>query len=173
MRVLGIDPGTVKLGYGVLETAPQPAVAEHGVIALPASLPLEQRLYQLFTHVLNLISVFRPQVIAVEEPFLGRGERHFVGPALAVGQAQALVLIAAASQAIPVYRYSPAQIKKSVADYGAASKGQVQRAVAAALGLAETPESDAADALAVGWCHLMQVQAAAALGREIPPGQER
>ena len=69
--------------------------------------------------------------------------------------------------------HSPAQIKSSVADFGAATKEQMQQVVTATLGLETTPESDAADALSVGLCHLIQRQAVAALGREIPPGQER
>ena len=64
MRILGIDPGTIRMGYGVLESAPGLAVEDYGVIALPATMPLEQRLYQLYTHVLNLISIFHPGVIA-------------------------------------------------------------------------------------------------------------
>ena len=173
MRVLGIDPGTVRMGYGVVEGGPQACAGDYGVIALPNSMPLQKRLFQLFTHVLNLISVFQPGAIAVEGPFVGRGERRFVGPAIAVGQAQALVLIGAASQGIPVFTYTPAQVKRAVADYGAASKEQMRRAIASTLSLAELPESDAADALSVGLCHLMEVQAAAALEREIPPGLER
>ena len=173
MRVLGIDPGTLRMGYGVVEADPQPQSEDYGVIALPRTMPLEKRLYQLFTHVLNLISVFDPATIAVEQPFVGKGERRFVGPAIAVGHAQAVVLIGAASQRIPVASYTPAQVKRSVADYGAASKDQMRRAIVATLGLSETPGSDAADALSVAICHLVQASAAAALAREIPPGTER
>ena len=144
-----------------------------GVIALPGTMPLEQRLYQLYTHVQNLIEVFSPAAIAVEEPFVGRGERRFVGPAIAVGQAQALVLIGAASTAIPVFKYPPAQVKLAVVDYGAATKEQMRQTISASLGLTEVPASDAADALSVALCHLVQVGAAEALNREIPPGMER
>ena len=173
MRVLAIDPGTLRMGYAVMAASPHPQAQDYGVIALPGTMPLEQRLYQLYTHVLNLISIFQPAAIAVEQPFVGKGERQFIGPAIAVGQAQATVLIGAASQGIPVYRYAPAQVKQTVADYGAASKDQIRNAITVALGLTETPDSDAADALSVGLCHLAQVQAAAALDREILPGSER
>ncbi len=169
MRVLGLDPGTLKMGYGLLESQPVGTSAEdYGVVVLPGGMPLERRLFQLFSHVLNMISVYSPDAIAVEEAFVGKGERRFVGPAIAVGQAQAVVLIAAASQGLPVFRYSPAQVKRSVADYGAASKAQMQHIVAVTLGLDRVPESDAADALSVGLCHLIQAQAAAVLDREIP-----
>ena len=161
------------MGYGVVDSEPEPRADDYGVIGLSNSTPLEFRLYQLYTHVLNLIPVFHPDALAVEEPFVGKGERRFVGPAIAVGQAQALVLIGAASQAVPISRYTPAQVKGAVADYGAATKEQMQRTVAATLGLKEVPESDAADALGIGLCHLIQNQANLALGREIPPGRER
>ena len=173
MRILAIDPGTQRMGYAVLEGEPQPLAHDYGVVALPRTMPLERRLYQLYTHVLNMIAIFAPEALAVEEPFVGKGERQFIGPAIAVGQAQAVALIGAASQGIPVFKYPPAQIKRVVADYGAASKEQMQQAIAMTLGLSEVPESDAADALAVGLCHLVQVQAAAALEREIAPGSER
>ena len=173
MRVLGIDPGTLRMGYGVVSENHRLQAEDYGVIALPGAMPLEQRLYQLYTHVLNLIGVFSPAAIAVEEPFVGKGERRFAGPAIAVGQAQALVLIGAAGTAVPVFKYAPAQVKLAVADYGAATKEQMRQTISATLGLTETPASDAADALSVALCHLVQVGAGAALGREIPPGMER
>ena len=154
MNVLGIDPGTVRMGYGVVgqvsQSAPLLEAADYGVISLPAGMPLEQRLYQLHTHVLNLIAIFHPEAVAVEQPFVGRGERSFPGSSLA-----------------------PAQVKRAVADYGAATKEQMRNIVAATLGLTPAPESDAADALAVGLCHLVQEQARTALNMEIPPGRER
>jgi len=173
MGILGIDPGTLKMGYGVVGEGPNPHADDYGVIALPRTMPLEQRLYQLHTHILNLIGIFQPTAIAVEQPFMGRGERSFPGPALAIGQAQAVVLIGAASQGIPIYKYAPAQVKSAVADYGAASKEQMRQIVAATLGLKEIPESDAADALSVGLCHLIQRQSVSAMQQEISPGFER
>ena len=173
MLVLGIDPGTQHMGYALVSSDPQPTPEDYGVISLPRKMPIEQRLYQLHTHILNMIAVFHPTAIAVEQPFVGKGERQFIGPAIAVGQAQALVLIGAASQGIPVFSYSPAQVKLAVADHGAATKEQMQLSVTATLGLTEIPQSDAADALSVCLCHLMQQQAAEALGREISPGAER
>ena len=168
IRVLGIDPGTVRMGYGLVEESDHVEAVDWGVVALPRSLPLEVRLYQLYTHVMNMISIWQPDSLAVEEPFVGKGDSQFVGPALAVGQAQALVLIAAAGQAIPVTRHSPAQVKRAIADYGVASKEQVQQMVTMILGLDSVPSpSDAADALAIALCHLRQRQLADVLGREI------
>ena len=173
MRVLAIDPGTIKMGYGFLTGDPAPEVVDHGVVELSRYTDIGERLFQMFTHVRNMISIFQPDAVAVEEPFVGRGDRQFIKPAIAVGQAQAVVLIGAASAGIPVHRYSPAEVKRAVADYGAASKDQMQRALAATLRLDALPESDAADALSVGLCHLIQSGARSALAREITPGAER
>lgn len=176
MRVLAIDPGTLRMGYGVLDIAAaggSPEVDDYGVVALPAKMSLENRLYQLHTHILNMIHVFQPDAIAVEDPFVGRGERAFPKSALAIGQAQAVVLIGAASQGIPVHRYAPATVKRAVSDYGAATKEQVQRMTASTLGLPEVPKPDAADALAVGLCHLLESRADDLAAREIIPGEER
>ena len=112
------------MGYGLVEESPEGNAVAHdwGAVGLKPSMPLENRLFQLYTHVLNMISIWQPDSIAVEEPFVGKGASQYVGPALALGQAQGLVLIAAAGQAVPVSRYSPAQVKRAIADYGAASK---------------------------------------------------
>ena len=171
MGILGIDPGTLKMGYAVIGEGPH--ADDYGVSALPRKMPLEQRLYQLHTHILNLIAIFHPNAVAVEQPFMGKGERAFPTSALAVGQAQAAVFIGAASQGIPIYKYTPAQVKSAVADYGAATKEQMRQIVFATLRLDEIPASDAADALAVGLCHLIQQQSDSALDRIIIPGQER
>ena len=176
MRVLAIDPGTLKMGYAVLDAdaaGSGPEADDYGVIALPSSMSLEERLYQLHTHILNMIHVFHPDAIAVEDPFVGRGERAFARSALAIGQAQAVVLIGAASQSVPVRRYPPATVKRAVTDYGGASKEQVQRMTVSTLGLREMPDSDAADALAVGLCHLQASAPNSLAAREIPPGEER
>ena len=170
-RVLGIDPGTIQMGYGLVEDGEQVVAVDWGAIALPTSMPMEERLYQLYTHVVNMIGIWQPDAIAVEEPFLGKGENQFVSSALAVGQAQALVLIAAAGHGVPISRYSPAQVKRAIADYGAATKAQVQEMVKMVLGLEEVPSpSDAADALAIALCHLRQRQLEDVLEREVSPG---
>ena len=171
MRVLGIDPGTIRMGYGLLEEEPQVVAVDWGVVAMKPSQPLEERLYQLYSHVQNMISIWQPDAVAVEEPFIGKGEKQFVGPAFAVGQSQALVLIAAAGAAIPVSRYSPAQVKRAIVDHGAATKEQVQEMVKITLSLDSVPwPSDAADALAIALCHLRQRQVEDVLAREFRPG---
>jgi crossover junction endodeoxyribonuclease RuvC len=171
VRVLGIDPGTRHLGYGLVEDRQGDFFAEDfGCLDFPPSLPIEQRLYQVYTHLINMIGMFNPQEVAIEQPFLGEGSRQFVGPALAIGQAQAAVLIAAAGNNIPVFRYSPAQVKAAVANHGAASKEQVQAMVKMALSLDDSPQTlDATDALAIALCHLRQRDAQAALSRRADP----
>lgn len=174
MRVLAIDPGTLRMGYGVVDAESAghgPEADDYGVVALSASMPIEQRLYQLHTHILNMIHVFHPDAIAVEDPFVGRGERAFAKSALAIGQAQAVVLIGAASQGVPVHRYAPAQVKKAVADNGGATKEQVQQITISTFGIADNPAEDATDALAVGLCHLRHFTEDDLMAREIKPGE--
>ena len=173
MTILGIDPGTLRMGYGVVSERPALDAVDYGVIALPSSMSIESRLYQMYTHINNLIAIFQPQAVAIEDPFVGRGERSFPGSSLAIGQAQAVVLIGAAGQGIEIFKYAPAQIKRAVADHGAATKEQMRGIVTATLDLPPGLETDAADALAVGLCHISQQQATGAILNEIPPGRER
>ncbi len=173
MTVLAIDPGTLRMGYGVVREAVGIEVVDYGVVSLSSSMPIESRLYQMHSHILNMIAIFSPEVLAIEDPFVGRGERSFPGSSLAIGQAQAAVLIGAASQGLEIFKYAPAQVKRAVADYGAATKEQIRGIVAATLGISEKLEIDAADALAVGLCHLAQQQAIGVMLTEIPPGHER
>ena len=173
MTILAIDPGTLRMGYGVLGEGQVIEAVDYGVVSLPSSMPIESRLYQMHSHILNMIAIFSPDVLAIEDPFVGRGERSFPGSSLAIGQAQAAVLIGAASQGVEIFKYAPAQIKRAVADHGAATKEQMRSIVSATFGLSPTLEIDAADALAVGLCHLSQQQATGAILNEIPPGHER
>lgn len=171
IRVLGIDPGTRRLGYGVVEENLGTFVAnDYGTLTFPSSLPIEERLYQIHSHLTNMIAMFHPDEIAIEEPFLGQGNRQFVGPAFAIGQAQAAVLIAAVSHGVPVSRYSPTTVKVSVADHGAAAKEQVQTMVMLALSLKAEPATyDATDALAIALCHMRQREVRKLLDREVNP----
>ena len=158
MRVLGIDPGTLQLGYGLIEEVHGNLHAyDFGTLKFRSSLPMEQRLYQIYSHLLNMVGLLSPDEIAIEEPFMGQGDNQYVSSAFAIGQAQAAVLIASASQSIPIFRYSPSQVKSSVADHGSASKEQVQTMVNLILSLSEPPKTfDASDALAIALCHLRQ-----------------
>ncbi len=156
MRVLGIDPGTLNLGYGVVdEVAGEMAFVTCGVLSLPSKVPVEKRLSSLYRKLVEIVAGQRPDEVAIEEPFVADNART----ALAVGRAQAIAILAAANKNIPVFRYLPTQVKQQVTDYGGSSKEQVQEMVRLQLGLAECPSpSDAADALAVAICHLHQKQ---------------
>jgi crossover junction endodeoxyribonuclease RuvC len=154
--ILGIDPGTASTGFGVVEARPgalRPLTA--GVISTAASEPLERRLAAIGERVGELIAEHRPQALAVEDIFFGRNVRT----AFAVGQARGVVLAVAGARGLACFAYTPQAIKLGVCGHGGAGKDQVQRMVAALLGLAEPPASDhAADALAVAICHANQNQ---------------
>lgn len=154
MKVLGIDPGTITMGYGVIESQDDEiALIDCGALVVAERSPIGERLSYLYNELLKIISRHQPDVVAVEQPFVAKNARS----ALAIGRAQAVALLAAASKGIPTGEYTPAQIKQSVANYGASSKEQVQEMVKLQLGLAEVPQpNDAADALAVAICHLRQ-----------------
>jgi crossover junction endodeoxyribonuclease RuvC len=154
MRILGIDPGTVSMGYGIIEANGDKIVAVGcGALAGKARSPIGERLSYLYTELTRIIAQYRPDTVAVEQPFVARN----VKSALAVGRAQAVAILAAANQRIPVYEYTPARVKQQVADYGTSSKEQVQEMVRLQLGLSEVPRpDDAADALAVALCHVRE-----------------
>ncbi|MBI2936094.1 MAG: crossover junction endodeoxyribonuclease RuvC [Chloroflexi bacterium] len=175
-RVLGIDPGTIRMGYGVLETAAgHTQMLTNGVLKASRSLALGERLLCLHEGLAKLLNQWTPVAVAIEEPYVPRNEGSGTGyktsarSAIAIGQAQAIALIAAAAAGIPVYGYAPSQVKQAVSAHGRGSKEQVQEMVRLLLGLDSRPEpSDAADALAVALCHLryQQVEAIVATGAE-------
>ena len=150
MIVLGIDPGTAALGYGLVEdSGGQLRSVEFGCLITSADLPLGDRLVAIHDCVAGLISTYQPVLVGVERLFFSRN----VQTALAVGQARGVVLLAAAQAGVPVREATPNEVKLAVAGYGAADKAQVQQMVAAILGLSAPPEpDDAADALAMAIC---------------------
>ncbi len=154
MRILGIDPGTKSMGYGVIESRDDEiALIDCGALVSSERSPIGERLSYLYRELLEIIQRHRPETVVVEQPFLAKNVRS----ALAIGRAQAIALLAAASKGVPSHEYTPAQIKRMVANYGASSKEQVQEMVRLQLGLAEAPHpDDAADALAVAICHLRE-----------------
>ena len=153
MRVLGIDPGTIRLGYGVVDDGEHTCMVCCGVLNFSSKKPIETRLQSLYSELNQIVAKHQPDEVAVEEPFVGRNIRS----ALAIGRAQAVAILAATNQGIPVYRYSPAEIKQQVTNYGESDKQQVQEMVRIQLGLSQSPvPSDAADALATAICHLQQ-----------------
>ena len=170
MRVMGIDPGTVVVGYGVVDSSDgQEKMVVCGVLTAPAKLKPAERLSILYKALEKLVGRLKPDVVAVETPFVSQN----VSSALAIGRAEAVALLVATNKGIPTYEYSPRQIKQTVASYGASSKEQIQQMVKIQLGLEEIPKpSDAADALAVALCHLSEVHISGLLNEQ-PPEKKR
>ncbi|MFA7187172.1 MAG: crossover junction endodeoxyribonuclease RuvC [Dehalococcoides mccartyi] len=151
MRILGIDPGTLVVGYGIIETAnDELTLVGFSSLTPPACAPIPQRLAYIYKGLVEVIELYQPDEVAVESPFADKN----IKSALAIGKAQAVALLAAANHSLPVTEYSPACIKSRVAGSGNASKEQIQEMVRLLLNLAEIPQpNDAADALAVAICH--------------------
>ncbi|MBA2520195.1 MAG: crossover junction endodeoxyribonuclease RuvC [Chloroflexia bacterium] len=150
MITLGIDPGTARLGFGVVSGVDQPRAIEFGVIETEAASPMPDRLATLFDAVTDLLHRHHPGALAVEQLFFARN----VTTAMTVGQARGVVLLAAARAGVTVAEYTPSEVKHAVAGYGKADKFQMQEMVRLLLDLATVPHpDDAADALAVALCH--------------------
>ncbi len=156
MRVFGIDPGTVIMGYGIIESRDDEiALVDCGALGCSERSPIGERLSFLYRELGELISRYRPDVVAIEQPFVAKN----VKSALAIGKAQAVAILAAANERVPTFEYTPARVKQQVADYGTSSKEQVQEMVRLQLGLSEVPQPpDAADALAVAICHCQEAR---------------
>jgi len=152
-RVIGLDPGTARTGYAILESEGGEALTAvaFGVIETPPADPLPQRLLFLYQQIRELLLLHRPQSGAVEKLFFQRN----VSTAIQVGQARGVILLALAEAEIPVTEYTPNEIKQSVTGYGSANKRQMQEMVRLLLGLEAIPQpDDAADALAIAITHL-------------------
>jgi len=164
MIVLGVDPGTLTMGYGVIESGEDEAVlVDCGALTSPRRSPIGERLSFLYNKLLEVILRHQPDAVAVEQPFVGKNVRS----ALAIGRAQAIAMLAAANMGIPTYEYTPAQIKQRIANYGASSKEQIQEMVRLQLGLSQVPQpNDAADALAVALCHLREIHLSNLLAKQ-------
>jgi crossover junction endodeoxyribonuclease RuvC len=149
MRILGIDPGSVATGYGVVERRGAGAVhVAHGTLRPPRSAALPARLAFLHAEVARLVARLRPDAVAVEQVFAGRNALS----ALVLGQARGAVLAALASAGVPIREVPPQHVKLAATGTGAAEKAQVQAMVRRLLALPETPQRDAADALAAALC---------------------
>jgi len=150
VRILGIDPGSLITGYGLIEVqGSRNRCISLGVIKLPEKQPLEQRLLQLLNQLRAVIGEHAPDEVAMEQVFVRRN----VASALVLGQARGAALCAVAEASLPLHEYAPASIKLAVAGNGRAEKPQVQRMVKVLLNLATAPVEDAADALACALCH--------------------
>ena len=147
MKVLGIDPGTAALGYGIVErTGGRLREVDHGCLTTTPDVTLPERLLSIHALVDELIALHEPDVVGVERLFFSKN----VQTALGVGQARGVILLAAAQHDVPVREATPSEVKSAIAGYGAADKEQVARMVQLVLGMSERPRpADAADALAI------------------------
>jgi crossover junction endodeoxyribonuclease RuvC len=148
--ILGIDPGTAAVGYGIIErTGGALRPIDYGCFETSPELPLPERLLAIHGCVTELLELHSPDLVGVERLFFSRN----VQTAFAVGQARGVVLLAAAASGVPVREATPNEVKVAVAGDGRAEKDAVQRMVKLVLGLAELPQpDDAADALALAMC---------------------
>lgn len=151
MRILGIDPGIAIVGFGVLDCDKgKQAMVQYGAINTEAGLPLATRLVQIQTDLEQLIMQFRPDEIAIEELFFSKN----ITTGIAVAHGRGIILYTAEKLGVPIYEYTPMQVKQAVVGYGLAEKRQVMDMVKRILKLKAVPKpDDAADALAIALCH--------------------
>ena len=152
--ILGIDPGTNIMGYGVITvTGSKIRLVSLGVLKLGKTGDHPLKLKRIFEKTLELIGEYKPDELAIEAPFFGKNVQSM----LKLGRAQGVAMAAALYRSVPIFEYSPRKIKQSITGKGAASKEQVAAMLTRMLGIRETPESmDATDGLAVAVCHQFQ-----------------
>jgi crossover junction endodeoxyribonuclease RuvC len=153
MLVLGIDPGTATTGFGIVEERPSGdlELITHGVILTAPDQGIEFRLKKIYDEISTIIALHRPDSSSVEKLFFQKN----VTNAMAVGQARGVIILALATAGIPIFEYTPNEVKQSVTGYGSADKKQVQKMVQTLLAMDDIPRpDDAADALAIAICHL-------------------
>ena len=151
MKILGIDPGTRVVGYGVIETrGTQILPVTFGVVRVKTSDSYPDRLRRIFDGLTKVIRDHQPDQVAIEEAFYGKS----VSAAFRMGEGRGVAILSAALNDVPLFQYSPAEVKKAVVGSGRAHKTQIQEMVRMLLGLPKVPQpEDAADALAVAICH--------------------
>ncbi len=151
MKILGIDPGIAIVGFGIIEyDGVNFRVVDYGAVTSPAHTPLPSRLKMVYDDMCYIIEKYKPDQVAIEELFFNNNAKT----AIAVGQARGVLVLAAENNKIPVYEYTPLQVKQAVVGYGRAEKKQVQQMVKSILHLHEVPKpDDTADALAIAVCH--------------------
>lgn len=160
--VLGIDPGSHRLGFGAVYRKGNRYVhVAHGVARAPAAAPLPERLRVIADTLEAAIARIKPEVVAIEQAFFSR-DAH---AALVIGHARGVAMLLAARAGLTIFEYPPTLVKRSVVGSGRADKDQVNGMIRGILGLAEAPPEDAADALAVAICHASTTAFAAAAAR--------
>lgn len=153
MRIIGIDPGTGILGFGVVDVVKGKArMVTAGVITTPAHTPIDERLEEIFDGLTEIIAETMPEVMSIEQLFFARN----VTTAISVAQARGVAMLTGRKARLPIAEYTPMQIKQTLTGYGKADKKQVQEMVRLHLGLKDVPKpDDCADALAAAITHSM------------------
>ncbi len=151
MKILGIDPGIAIVGYGVIEyKPPRFQTLAYGAITTPSDMETEDRLLTIYNELSDLIDMYQPDELAVEELFFNTNQKT----AIKVAEARGVILLAARAKGIPIFEYTPLQVKQSVVGYGRAEKNQVMLMTKTLLGLEKMPKlDDTSDALAIAVCH--------------------
>lgn len=151
MRILGIDPGTGILGFGVVDMKGDKAqLVDGGVIKTPPHTPHDERLEEIFDGLTEIIAATKPDVVSIEKLFFSRN----ITTAMTVAEARGVAILTARKAGLPVFEYNPMQIKQTLTGYGKADKKQVQEMVRISLRLTEVPKpDDCADALAAAITH--------------------
>lgn len=151
MVILGIDPGVATIGFGLIDAQRnRNRLLQYGVITTPAGIPLSSRLLQISNDMEELIRTFQPDEMAVEELFFSKN----ITTGIAVAHGRGVILLSAEKLGVPVFEYTPMQVKQAVVGYGKAEKRQVMDMTRRLLNMKEVPRpDDAADALALAVCH--------------------
>src|SRR5438105_7247018 len=148
--IVGVDPGLRNTGYGVLHCSPTTTeVLDFSVIKTDARAPVEARLQAVHWGIREVLLRWEAAELAIEMQFIAVNARS----AFAIGEARAAALLAAAEERVPVFQYTPAEVKLTVGGYGRSDKQQMQKNIRMQLGMVEAPSPDAADALAIALCH--------------------
>ncbi|MBQ6147669.1 crossover junction endodeoxyribonuclease RuvC [Candidatus Saccharibacteria bacterium] len=150
MKILGVDPGTGICGFGVIEVYPKPKLVDCGVISTPPHTPLPDRLLDIYDSLHEIIKQNRPDCISIEKLFFMQN----ISTGISVAEARGIVLLVAKQEKLPIFEYSPNEIKKAMTGYGHANKKQIQEMVRLHLNLEKIIKpDDAADALAAAITH--------------------
>lgn len=151
MRIIGIDPGYAIVGFGIIEYNKSSfSTVQYGAITTPADMDFNSRLKVIYDDLCSVLDSFRPEYLAIERLYFTSNQKT----AIAVAEARGVTLLAARQRNIPIYEYTPLQVKQSVTGYGKAIKKQVQEMTKRILNLPEIPKpDDTADALAIAVCH--------------------
>ena len=151
MVILGIDPGVATIGFGLIRAERgRNTLLQYGVITTPPGIPLSERLLQISRDMEQLLETFKPDEMAVEELFFTKN----ITTGISVAHGRGVILLAAEKAGIPVFEYTPMQVKQAVVGYGKAEKKQVMLMTQRLLNMKDIPRpDDAADALAIAICH--------------------